>query len=131
PQLIRTDNTNLEHVLVESVHTQLQRLPGGLIGIIVAAEYRWHFQQLLEANFAHRVWTGAGRRRHRDIVLVSSEQAKGLEYDAVVIVELQNIVTGAGGSVGNLSMVMTRATQSLSLITPVTALQLPAGLADI
>src|SRR5699024_2272729 len=79
PQLIRTDNTNLEHVLGESVHTQLQRLPGGLIGILVAAEFRWHFQQLLEANFAHRVWTGAGRRRHRDIVLVSAQQAKGLE----------------------------------------------------
>ena len=131
PQLIRTDNTNLEHVLVESVHTQLQRLPGGLIGIIVAAEFRWHFQQLLEANFAHRVWTGAGRRRHRDIVLVSAQQAKGLEYDAVVIVEPQNIVTAAGGSVGNLYMAMTRATQTLTMITTATDLQLPAGLADI
>src|SRR5699024_5772506 len=110
PQLIRTDNTNLEHVLVESVHTQLQRLPGGLIGIIVAAEFRWHFQQLLEANFAHRVWTGAGRRRHRDIVLVSAQQANGLEYDAVVIVEPQNIVTAACGSVCNLYVGLSRAT---------------------
>src|SRR5699024_320821 len=90
-----------------------------------------HFQQLLEANFAHRVWTGAGRRRHRDIVLVSAQQAKGLEYHAVVIVEPQNIVTAAGGSVGNLYMAMTRATQTLTMIATATDLQLPAGLADI
>ena len=131
PQLIRTDDTNLDHVLVETIHTQLQRLPGGLIGVIVAAECRGQFEQLLEAHFAHRVWTGSGRRRHRDIVLVSAQQAKGLEYDAVVIVEPQTIVTAADGSVGNLYVAMTRATQTLTMLTTAPDLQLPAGLADI
>lgn len=131
PQLIRTDNAHLEQALVEAIHTQLQRLPGGLIGVIVATECRGQFQQLLETHFAHRVWTGEGRRRYRDIALVSAQQAKGLEYDAVVLVEPQNIVTAAGGSVGNLYVAMTRATQTLTILTTATDLQLPAGLADL
>ncbi|NWN89106.1 MAG: AAA family ATPase [Micrococcaceae bacterium] len=131
PQLIRTDAAAQDDSLLQVVETQLERIPGGLVGVIATEKDSQQLSQLLNSHYPGRVWSGTGRRRNRDIALVTAQQAKGLEYDAVVIVEPQNIVAAAGGAVGDLYVAMTRATQTLTMITTTTADQLPAGLDDI
>ena len=52
-------------------------------------------------------------------------EAKGLEFDAVVLVEPALIVQEAGGLVGDLYVAMTRSTQTLRVVTTG---ELPTGL---
>lgn len=131
PELIRATDEDHHEILLQAVQLQLERQPGGLIGVIVTAEQYVDAYQQLESAYPKRVWTGVGRRRQRDIALVTPQQAKGLEYDAVIISEPQNVVAAANGSVGDLYVAMTRATQSLTMITTASDEDLPAGLNDI
>lgn len=131
PQLIRTTPAQRDQQLLDAVELQLERLPLGLIGIIAPNEVHQDIHPVLEKYYPGRIWTGIGRRRDRDLVLVTPQEAKGLEYDAVVIVEPQLIVAAAEGAVGDLYVAMTRATQTLTLITTATDQQLPVGLHDI
>ena len=52
-------------------------------------------------------------------------EAKGLEFDAVVLLEPAQIVAEAGGIVGDLYVAMTRSTQTLRILA---SGELPAGL---
>src|SRR5690625_180731 len=131
PELIRATDEDHHEILLQAVQLQLERQPGGLIGVIVTAEQYVDAYQQLESAYPKRVWTGVGRRRQRDIALVTPQQAKGLEYDAVIISEPQNVVAAANGSVGDPHVAMTRATQSLTMITTASDEDLPAGLNDI
>lgn len=131
PELIHTTPQQLNDTLLDTIRIQLQRVSPGLVGIICPTGPYEAVHHILEERFPGRIWTGDGRRRDRDLVLVSPTQAKGLEYDAVIIIEPQAIVEASGGSVGDLYVAMTRATQTLSLITTASDDQLPAGLRDI
>lgn len=131
PELIHTTAANRDQALLTTLNKQLHRVPGGLIGIIAVGQDYAHARGLLEEHYPGRIWTGTGRRRDRDLALVTARQAKGLEYDAVVILEPQDLVTAAGGSVGDLYVAMTRATQTLTLLTTASAEDLPAGLQGI
>lgn len=131
PELLTTTPEARDATLLKSIQTQLARVEGGLIGIVVPSTAHQAAYTVLTEHYPGRIWTGEGRRRDRDIVLVSPQQAKGLEYDAVVIVEPQQIVSGAGGSVGDLYVGMTRATQALTLITTAAHDDLPLGLQEI
>lgn len=131
PELIRTTHESLGATLLRVVASDLKRQSGGLVGVIVTADQYVDAYRQLESAYPKRVWTGAGRRRQRDIALVTPQQAKGLEYDAVIIAEPQHVVAFANGSVGDLYVAMTRATQSLTLITTAANEALPVGLRDI
>lgn len=131
PELVRTTSTHSAEHILEAVQQQLDRIQGGLIGIIAPIAEHETVHAALEQAYPGRVWRGIGRRRDRDLVLVSPQQAKGLEYDAVIIFQPQDIVAAAGRSVGDLYVAMTRATQTLTLITTATVEQLPLGLQDI
>lgn len=131
PELLTTTPEARDATLLKSIQTQLARVEGGLIGIVVPSTAHQAAYTVLTEHYPGRIWTGEGRRRDRDIVLVSPQQAKGLEYDAVVIVEPQQIVSEAGGSVGDLYVGMTRATQALTLITTAAHDDLPLGLQEI
>ncbi|GAA4112072.1 HelD family protein [Enteractinococcus coprophilus] len=131
PELQYTSPEELEEVLLAAVNRQFQRIPEGLLGVIAVGEDYSQVQPVLEERYPGQIWTGTGRRRDRNIALVTAQNAKGLEYDAVIIVEPQNLVHDAGDSVGNLYVAMTRATQTLTLITTASEAQLPAGLRDI
>lgn len=131
PELLRTTTQHRQHLILEMVELQLDRLDGGLIGIIAPVGVHDTIYTALRETFPGRVWTGIGRRRDRDLVLVSPQQAKGLEYDAVIIIEPQQIVDMANGAVGDLYVGMTRATQTLTMITTASDDQLPLGLQDI
>lgn len=131
PEVIRIATSNRDQALLTALNKQLQRVPDGLIGIIAVGQDYAQARGLLEEHYPGRVWTGTGRRRNRDLALVTARQAKGLEYDAVVILEPQALVDAAGGSVGDLYVAMTRATQALTLITTAAEEELPAGLRGI
>ncbi|WP_022869137.1 HelD family protein [Yaniella halotolerans] len=131
PELIRTTDEDVGDTLLHVVQSQLERHHGGLVGIIVTADQYVDVYRQLESAYPGRVWTGAGRRRQRDLALVTPQQAKGLEYDVVIISEPQHVVASANGSVGDLYVAMTRATQSLAIITTARDEDLPAGLRDI
>jgi len=131
PELLTTTPEARDATLLKSIQTQLARVEGGLIGIVVPSTAHQAAYTVLTEHYPGRIWTGEGRRRDRDIVLVSPQQAKGLEYDAVVIVEPQQIVSEAGSSVGDLYVGMTRATQALTLITTAAHDELPLGLQEI
>lgn len=131
PELRRIHHTDLDTTLVHALQTLLGRHFGGLIGVITPGQHRGTVHRILDQHYQQRIWTGAGRRRQRDIALVSPQQSKGLEYDAVLIIEPQDVVTSLEGSVGDLYVAMTRATQSLTMITTAPDEQLPTGLRDI
>ncbi|GAA4471840.1 AAA family ATPase [Enteractinococcus fodinae] len=131
PELVVTTPQHCPNQILDTVQKQLGRIQGGLVGVIAPIPEHDMVHEVLDHAYPGRVWRGIGRRRDRDLVLVSPQQAKGLEYDAVIIVEPQDIVSGAGGSVGDLYVAMTRATQTLTLITTATVEQLPLGLQDI
>lgn len=128
PELFRIKPHERNAQLLRTIQVQLARIEGGLVGIIAPVSTHESIQPALEEQYPGRVWTGDGRRRDRDLVLVTPRQAKGLEYDAVIILEPQQIVTEAGDSVGDLYVAMTRATQTLSLITTGAEADLPRGL---
>jgi len=131
PALLHTDADDLAEVLVSALDQQFQRFPEGLVGVIAVGDDHSKVHQILDKTYPGQVWTGTGRRRDRNIALVTAQESKGLEYDAVIIVEPQHVVQQDGGSVGNLYVAMTRTTQTLTLITTALAEQLPAGLRDI
>ena len=131
PELLHTTTDDLEKILHSAVEQQFQRFPEGLIGVIAVGDDHAKVYQVLEDTYPGQVWTGTGRRRDRNIALVTAQESKGLEYDAVIIVEPQHVVHDADESVGNLYVAMTRATQTLTMITTARADQLPAGLRDI
>lgn len=131
PEVLWTKASRRDETLLQALTTQLERIPEGLMGVIAVEENYEAVLRLLETHYPQRVWTGTGRRKQRDIVLVTPQQAKGLEYDSVVILEPQEIVAAADGSVGDLYVAMTRATQTLTMITTAATGELPAGLRDI
>ena len=79
----------------------------------------------LRREFGERVGIGGGGLG-QDVVVTTPAEAKGLEFDAVVIVQPTAIVADAGGVVGDLYVAMTRSTQTLRVLSTG---ELPAGLA--
>ena len=88
--------------------------------------------------YGHRVGTGAGSYA-QDIVVISPREAKGLEFDGVVVLEPTDMLNHEHGRVGDLYVAMTRPTQRLRLIAasgrpgrhrgvgPVRPVSLPGG----
>ena len=78
----------------------------------------------LSAEFGDRVGAGA-EGLDRPIAVLSPQDAKGLEFDAVVIVEPAEIVEEAERGAGALYVAMTRPTQMLTLVA---SAPLPKGI---
>lgn len=130
--VLLTSTPELRHIaILDAISLQQERIPGGLIGIIVPQSEYHTVRAALEDSFTGDIWMGEGRRGQRHLALVTAQQAKGLEYDAVIIVEPQILVQDAAGAVGDLYVAMTRATQTLTMITSASREVLPVGLRDI
>ncbi|AXR73742.1 MULTISPECIES: HelD family protein [Auritidibacter] len=114
--------------LHEVINRLATDLPAALIAVVVPEALIDTTGQNLSSAFPERIWWGQGLRHDRDLVLVTAYESKGLEYDAVVIVEPQQIVAEAEGSIGDLYVAMTRATQILRMITTDDPEELPAPL---
>ncbi|MGB9036715.1 MAG: UvrD-helicase domain-containing protein [Paeniglutamicibacter sp.] len=88
---------------------------GGLLAVIVPETRLAHVRAAVVAQFGRRVGTGSGGLS-QDIVVLGAREAKGLEFDVVLVIEPQELVDEVEGSVGDLYVAMTRTTQRLRLL---------------
>lgn len=124
PFLVHVDSSELISTVVDVVTVEVDRSAGGLIGVIVAPEKYASVANAVAQ--AHRDKTGTSQTALENQILVLTPwEAKGLEFDVVVIVEPNDLVRAANGSIGDLYVSMTRPTQRLHLIG---AEEFPAGL---
>lgn len=116
--------SNLLSAVVDTVTEELTQGGGGLIGVIVP-ENRYR-DVALAIGTAHQGKTGTSQSAlEHQILILTPWEAKGLEFDTVIIVEPTDLIHAANGSVGDLYVSMTRPTQRLHLLA---SSELPAGL---
>ena len=111
--------------LVEVLPEELEALDGGLLAVIADGDLLPQATAALRAVYGRRIGTGAGSYE-QDIVVISPREAKGLEFDGVVVLEPSAMLNHEHGKVGDLYVAMTRATQRLRLIA---SQPVPAGIA--
>ena len=110
--------------LVEVLPEELEALDGGLLAVIADGDLLPEATAALRAVYGRRIGSGAGSYE-QDIVVISPREAKGLEFDGVVVLEPSMMLNHEHGKVGDLYVAMTRATQRLRLIA---AQPVPAGI---
>jgi DNA helicase IV len=101
--------------LVEILPEELEAADGGLVAVIAAAPLAGAAREALRGVYGSRVGAGAGSFE-QDIVVLDPREAKGLEFDSVVILEPSALLDHEHGKVGDLYVAMTRPTQRLRLI---------------
>ncbi|MDP5227907.1 MULTISPECIES: AAA family ATPase [Arthrobacter] len=101
--------------LVGALPEELSLLDGGLLAVIAGERQLAPATKALRAVYGTRVGGGSGSYE-QDIVVISPQEAKGLEFDGVVILEPNELLEEAHGRLGDLYVAMTRPTQRLRLI---------------
>ena len=109
---------------LQCVREELDALSGGLIGVVCPGEKIGTVGAALDREFPGLVAAGM-RSLDRRIMVLTPWDAKGLEFDSVVVVEPGDIAADPAGGPGNLYVAMTRPTQRLHLVA---AHGMPAGL---
>lgn len=115
-----------EHLVAAAtaaVAAERQRLAEGLIAVIAPEPLVGSIRESLVEVYGRRVGQGAGSMT-QDVVALSAAEAKGLEFDGVVLIEPAELLDEAAGKVGSLYVALTRSTQSLRVLA---ARDLPAG----
>jgi DNA helicase IV len=110
---------------VEAV--RIDRAPdgaGGTLAVIVLESGIRELTDRLVTEFGDAVGLGAAGLT-RDIAVITPQDAKGLEFDSVVVVDPAAILAASERGAGALYVAMTRATQRLTLVA---AGQLPDGI---
>lgn len=126
PVIDRVGSGQIVNKLVEVLPEELDAIEGGLLAVIADGELLPEASAALRAVYGHRVGTGAGSYA-QDIVVISPREAKGLEFDGVVVLEPTDMLNHEHGRVGDLYVAMTRPTQRLRLIA---ASGVPAGIEE-
>ncbi|RLZ03379.1 AAA family ATPase [Kocuria tytonicola] len=110
--------------VVARVGDELERLSGGLVGVVCPGRRIGAVGTALDRAFPGQVAAGM-RSLDRRIMLLTPWDAKGLEFDSVVVVEPGEVCSDPAGGAGNLYVAMTRPTQRLHLVA---AHGMPRGL---
>ena len=122
PRVIRTDDVAAE--VARRVEDDLSLVAGGLVGVIAAEPEYAEVARAVTA--AHRDVVGSSETAlERQVLVLTPWEAKGLEFDTVVIAEPASVVRAGHGVVGDLYVSMTRPTQRLSMVC---SEEVPAGL---
>ncbi|WP_368410624.1 AAA family ATPase [Kocuria sp.] len=127
PPALAVVGTDAEAVaeVVARVGGELDRLAGGLVGVVCPGRRIGEVGSALDRAFPGLVAAGM-RSLDRRIMVLTPWDAKGLEFDSVVVVEPAEVAANPAGGAGNLYVAMTRPTQRLHLVA---AHGMPAGLA--
>jgi DNA helicase IV len=112
---------------VAAVRTERALQAGGTLVVIAPDAAIADLEFRLRAEFGAAVGLGP-RGLTSEIALMTPQDAKGLEFDAVIVVDPAGIVAASERGAGALYVSMTRATQRLTLVS--TGL-LPAGLEQL
>lgn len=102
--------------VVDAIPEEVAAVEGGLVAVIAPSALVPEITTALRNVHGARIGHGAGSV-DQDIVVIDAREAKGLEFDGVVIVEPAALLAGANGRVGDLYVAMTRPTRRLRLIT--------------
>ncbi|WP_433876612.1 HelD family protein [Sinomonas atrocyanea] len=94
---------------------EIEAADGGLVAVIAEGNLAGTAREALRGAYGARVGSGAGSFE-QDIVVIDPREAKGLEFDAVVVLEPAALLDHEHGKVGDLYVAMTRPTQRLRLI---------------
>lgn len=105
------------------VSDEVAQSGGALIGVICPPSLYLETARAVARAHADRTGTAQTALENQVLVLTPWE-AKGLEFDVVVIVEPQQLIDDADGAVGDLYVSMTRPTQRLHMVGS----RMPAGL---
>jgi DNA helicase IV len=124
PVIDKVDPGHVVSRLVEVLPEELEALDGGLLAVIADGDLLPAATSALRAVYGRRIGNGAGSYE-QDIVVISPREAKGLEFDGVVVLEPSEMLNHEHGRVGDLYVAMTRPTQRLRLIA---AKGIPAGI---
>ncbi len=100
---------------------------GGTLAVIVLEPGIRELTERLVAEFGDAVGLGAAGLI-RDIAVITPQEAKGLEFDSVVVVDPAAILAASERGAGALYVAMTRATQRLTLVAEG---ELPAGVLPV
>lgn len=120
--VVRT--TALVASVVDTVRADAARTAQGTIAVIASETLTAELLAALIAAFGTDIGRGAVGLT-RGIALLTPHEAKGLEFDSVVVVEPQRIVDEIARGAAALYVAMTRPTQRLHLVTTG---ELPAGI---
>ncbi|GAB3180445.1 AAA family ATPase [Nesterenkonia halophila] len=125
PVVESVDADRLQASAAAAVDAEIERLGEGLVAAIVPEPMVEPLRRSLRGRYGDRVGEGAGSLA-QDIVVLGADDAKGLEFDAVVVVEPAALLREAGGRIGSLYVALTRPTHALHVVA---AEELPPGFA--
>lgn len=108
--------TELEPALLSALPEELEAIADGLLAVIAPARIVEQVRAAVTAVYGNRVGRGAGGLG-QDIVVTTPREAKGLEFDGVVVLEPAEMLKQEAVRVGDLYVAMTRPTQRLRLIS--------------
>ncbi|MEJ7016603.1 ATP-binding domain-containing protein, partial [Sinorhizobium meliloti] len=124
PIVDRVEPDGIVQRLVDVLPEEVEAIDGGLLAVIADGPLLPQATAALKEVYGRRIGAGAGSYE-QDIVVISPKEAKGLEFDGVVVLEPAAMLNHEHGKVGDLYVAMTRATQRLRLIA---AAPVPAGI---
>ena len=115
PIVDRVPNGAITERLLQIMPEELKAAGGGLLAVIADDHRLPEVRKALSGVYGTRVGGGAGGM-DQDISVLGPQEAKGLEFDAVVVLEPSELLHRTGGRVGDLYVAMTRPTQRLRLL---------------
>lgn len=108
--------SELVPALLDALPKELEVATGGLLAVIVPARLIREVRTAVRGVYGDRVGHGAGGLG-QDIVVITPREAKGLEFDGVIVLEPAEMLKPELVRVGDLYVAMTRPTQRLRLIS--------------
>lgn len=115
PVIDRLAPGRLLPTLIDVLPGEVKIADGGLLAVIVPESKLDAARAAVIGLYGKRVGRGSGGLS-QDIVVLGAREAKGLEFDVVVVLEPQELVDEVDGTVGDLYVAMTRATQRLRVL---------------
>lgn len=112
PERISASESELGNVVVEAVRSRIPEQ--GLLAVIVPQERKNELTSTMKEAFGDQLGSGAGSMLQNIVVLTATE-AKGLEFDVVLLVEPNQIHKESGA--GEVFVAITRATTRLDIVS--------------
>jgi DNA helicase IV len=116
----------LGDLLVEAVFAESAEVGDGRLGVIVPADRAAELGRLL-AGAVPEVAVGEQPDLESRVVLLTVRQAKGLEFDSVLVVDPDLIVVESPRGLSDLYVALTRATQRLGVLGDVSMIGTTSG----
>jgi DNA helicase IV len=115
PWAERVDADKLADRLVDAVRQAAAEIGDGRVGVLVPAGRVAELGAAV-ASAVEGTAVGAGADLVSPVVVITVRQAKGLEFDSVVLVEPATILAGSPRGASDLYVALTRATQRLGIL---------------